>query len=272
MAVGFNSLLDFVGYPIGVSTTPINYNLNLFISGPIMINKNLDLFIVAKDNINNNLNLFIGGRDSINTSLELFISNTVFIENIPLIIKGSNPPPQISCPALDPTASIQISADLIKIYQDRIDSLINQLGKNVFLIFDPIIEPCTNCTFDVVGNRSTGIYKAGGPTPFPRGQKCPYCKGKGFLERENVKCLKALIKWAPKEFSNYQISVQKNEGVVRLKTFLTDAPDIIKAKEAIIDHDIEKTFKLRVRLIKGPTPVGLREDRYCVSYFQLVDL
>lgn len=192
--------------------------------------------------------------------------------NLDLTIHGLNPPPTISCPTLDPLASIQISDELIGIYQSRIDALINQLGKNVLLIFDPIIEPCVNCKFDVVGHRSTGIYKIGGPIPFDEGRKCPYCKGVGFLEIENIKCIKCLIKWAPGEIFNYKISVTKNDGIVRLKTFLTDCSDIIRAKEAIIDHDIEQTFKLRVRLIKGPTPVGLRQDRFCVSYWQLLDL
>lgn len=202
--------------------------------------------------------------------LNLFVYGDVSASgNLNLNIRGSQSAPEISCPTLDPTASIQISADLIKIYQDRIDSLINQLGKNVFLIFDPIIEPCTNCTFDVVGNRSTGIYKTGGPTPFPRGQKCPYCKGKGFLERENAICLKALLKWNPKEISDFGISVQKNNGVVRLKTFLTSAPDLMKCKYIIANHDIEGTLKLRARLIQGPIPVGLRFDRFCISFWEM---
>jgi len=196
----------------------------------------------------------------------------ILTNNLNLNIRGSQPAPEISCPILDPTASIQISDDLIQIYQSRIDALINQLGKNVYLIFDPIIEPCPNCQQDVISHRSTGIYKAGGPIPFARGQKCGYCKGVGFLERENTKCIKCLIKWAPRELFDYKISVQKNDGIVRLKAFLTDAPYIIKAKEAIVDYDIQKAFKLRVRLIKGPTPVGLREDRYCIAYFQLIDL
>lgn len=233
MAVGFKGLIDFVGYSVGVLPVfPINDSLDLFIYGQ---------------------------------SLPLS-------QDISLIIKGSSPPPTIACPTLDPLAPIQIADDLIKIYQDRIDSLINQLGKNVLFIFDPIIEPCTNCVFDTEKNRSTGVYKIGGPIPFTRGYKCPYCKGQGFLERAVEKCVKCLIKWNPKEFKNYGISVQKNHAVVRLKGFLTDAPYMVKAKAAIVDHDIKKSFKLIVRLIQGPIPVGLREDRYCVSYWELIDL
>lgn len=206
--------------------------------------------------LTNNLNLFI-------------YSDASTSGNLNLNIHGSQPAPEISCPTLDPTASIQISDDLIQIYQSRIDALINQLGKNVLLIFDPIIESCPNCTQDIISHRSTGIYKLGGPIPFPRGQKCNYCKGVGFLERENAKCLKCLIKWNPKELSNYGISVQKNNGIVRLKTFLTSAPDLIKCKYAIVNHDIENIFKLKVKLVSGPVPVGLREDRFCISFWEM---
>lgn len=247
MAANFNSLLDFVGYPVGAPAimTPINTTLDLFTKGHYVES--------------NSINLFASGLGVENQELNL-------------VIRGSQPAPQISCPTLDPLAPIQIGADLIGIYQDRIDSLINQLGKNVLFIFDPIIEPCTNCIFDTEKNRSTGVYKIGGPIPFTRGHKCPYCKGQGFLERAVEKCVKCLIKWNPKEFKNYGISVQKNHAVVRLKGFLTDAPYMVKAKTAIVDHDIKKSFKLIVRLIQGPIPVGLREDRYIISYWELIDL
>lgn len=254
----------------------IIYELDLFIRGRDLSTNQIDLFLKTVQPDGKDIDLFINGGDtSLSRTLDLFtqgLQTSDVSDNIPLITKGSFAPSGFVCPALDPFASIQISDELIQIYQGRIDSLINQLGKNVLLIFDPIIESCTNCLFDISGNRSTGIYKVGGSIPFPRGQKCPYCKGAGFLERENSRCIKCLIKWAPRELFNYGVSVSKNDGVVRLKTFLTDAPDIIRAKEAIIDHDIKKTFKLRVRLIKGPTPVGLRQDRYAVSYWQLFDL
>lgn len=231
----------------------------------------LELFLHGKSAKAQDINFFISGPVYINEYLDLYLK-TKNAKQLDLFVHGSQPPPQISCPTLDPTASIQISDDLIQIYQSRIDALINQLGKNVLLIFDPIIESCPNCTQDIISHRSTGIYKLGGPIPFPRGQKCNYCKGVGFLERENAKCLKCLIKWNPKELSNYGISVQKNNGIVRLKTFLTSAPDLIKCKYAIVNHDIENIFKLKVKLVSGPVPVGLREDRYCIAYFQLIDL
>lgn len=167
-------------------------------------------------------------------------------------------------------ASVVISDILIGIYQDRIDALINQLGKNIYLEFDPIREPCPNCTYDTMRKRSTGIHRSGGPRPFTRGRRCPYCKGKGLIETAVEKCVKCLIKWNPKDAKNFGISITQKKGIVRLKTFLTLADDLKRARTVLVNHDIVDKMKLRMRLVKGPTPVGLREDRYCISFWELL--
>jgi len=149
-------------------------------------------------------------------------------------------------------------------------ALINQLGKNVHLEFDPIKTPCPNCTFDTVRNRSTGIYIPGGPREFKRGRKCPWCKGRGLLETSVTKCIKCLIKWNPSDAINFGISVNQKKGIVRLKTFLSEADDLSRANTIISNFDIAGQMKLRVKLIQGPIPVGLREDRYCISFWELV--
>lgn len=167
-------------------------------------------------------------------------------------------------------AKIKITDSLIKTYQSRIDALINQLGKNVFLEFDPILSPCPNCEFDTARKRSLGIYIPGGPRPFKRGRKCPYCKGRGLLQTDVNKCIKCLIKWNPKNIENFGISVAQKKGIARLKTFLTEADDLIRTRTLLINHDIINQITLRMKLIKGPTPVGLQEDRYCISFWELL--
>lgn len=187
-----------------------------------------------------------------------------------LFINGVEPKPSTACPTLDPTASIQIKDSLIKIYQSRIDALINQLGANIQLEFDPIRTPCPNCKFDRIRKRSTGIYIPGGPRPFGRGRQCPWCKGIGLLETAVTRCIKCLTKWNPDDAGNFGISVKNRKGVVRFKTFLTEADDLSRAITAIADFDISSQILLRVKLIQKPIPVGLREDRYCISFWELI--
>lgn len=167
-------------------------------------------------------------------------------------------------------ARVIITDALIQVYQSSIDSLINQLGKNIYLEFDPIRGPCPNCTYDTVRKRSTGIHISGGPRPFARGRRCPYCKGRGLIETAVNKCIKCLIKWKPKEAEDFGIAASKQKGIVRLKTFLTEADDLKRARTIIVNHDIADRMKLTMRLIRGPTPVGLREDRYCISFWELI--
>jgi hypothetical protein len=190
--------------------------------------------------------------------------------NVNLFINGLESKPIVVCPILDTTVSIQIKDSLIRIYQSRIDALINQLGKNVRLEFTPIREPCPNCKYDTLRQRSTGIYKIGGPRPFIRGRKCPYCKGRGFTTTPVYRCIKCLIKWNPQDAASYGLAITKQQGVVRLKTYLTNADDIVRANTAIVNYDIVDQMKLRVKLVRGPIPVGLREDRYCISFWELI--
>ena len=191
-------------------------------------------------------------------------------ESITFIINGEDPVTSPSCPALDPMASIQISDELIAIYQSRIDGLINQLGKHVWLEFDPIRNPCRNCTYDNIRHRSTGIYKPGGPKPFGRGMKCPWCKGRGFEEKNVNECIFALLRWNSRDAEDYGISVVDHKGIVRIKTYLYHLPSLMRARTAIVNYDIKDMLQLRVKKIKGPIPVGLREDRYCISFWELI--
>jgi len=252
--------------------------------GPILIiafstmQPDIDLFIGGIDNIDSELSLFIGGVDVIGSGLDLVTCGSGIIPisgDLPLCINGvvakTDDPANPTCPPLDPTASIQISDELIGIYQSRIDALINQLGKNITLEFAKIRVPCPNCLFDTMRDRSTGIFRTGGPRPFARGRRCPWCKGNGFEESDNGKCIKALLKWNPKEASNYGIDITKHRGIVRIKTFLTEFDDLVRAETVIVNKDIQGVARFRVKLIKGPIPVGLREDRYCISFWELID-
>lgn len=187
-----------------------------------------------------------------------------------LFINGFETKPTLSCPVLDPTASIQISEKLIGVYQSRIDAVINQLGKNVLLEYDPIIVPCINCIFDTIRKRSRGIYRIGGPRPFARGRQCPYCKARGFLETPVQKCIRCLLRWNSKDAIDYGISVSRSQNVVRFKTYIYNFDDLVRAKYAISNYDIMNIVKLRVRLIKKPIIVGLREDRYCISFWETI--
>lgn len=192
-------------------------------------------------------------------------------DNFSLFVNGLEPKPAVVCPPLDADAAIQITNDLIGIYQGRIDAIINQLGKNVRLQFPPRRSPCPNCVFDAIRNRSTGIYITGGPRPFQRKRECPWCKGRGFEEIVVEKCIKCLVRWNPRDIREYGISLKDHKDVVRFKTFATEFDDLERAQTAISNYDIRGQLTLRVRLIRPPILTGLRDSRYCISFWELID-
>jgi hypothetical protein len=270
----------------------INISGNLYTQGYDITQTSGDLFIQGYESSQSSDNLIINGHiliygsgdlysqgiDTLTTSgdLSLFIygSGISTINNLTtLFVNGLEPKPVLSCPALDPTASVQIKDTLISTYQSRIDALINQLGKNILLEFDPIRQSCPNCEFDMIRKQSTGVYKIGGPRPFERGRMCPWCKGRGLLETMVTKCIKCLVEWDIEDDDDeddFDIAVSENNGIVRLKTFITEADDIVRTRTIVINYDIASQIKLRAKLISGPTPMGLREDRYCISLWELI--
>lgn len=264
---------------------------DLFIQGRDIFQTSGDLYVYGLETLFASGNLFVGGQNTINTSGDLYTQGVdtlttsgqhpLFIygsgisainSSTILFINGYEPKVALSCPALDPTASIQIKDSLITIYQELIDGVIDQLGKNVLLEFDPIRQPCPNCEFDIIRKRSTGVYKIGGPRPFSRERQCPYCKGKGLLETAVTKIIKCLIQWGfgDDDDDGDDIAINQHKGVISLKTLISEADDLVRAKTIIVNYDIVGQTKFRARLINGPSPVGLREDRYCISFWELI--
>lgn len=127
-----------------------------------------------------------------------------------------------------------------------------------------------NCTFDMIRGRSRNVYTPGGPVFFDRGRKCPWCKGRGFLETPVQKCIRCLIRWNAKDALDYGISVSRGKNIVRFKTHLYNFDDMVRAEFAISNHDIRDMVELKVRIIKSPIITGLREDRYCISFWEAV--
>lgn len=260
--------------------------LDLIITGHNSQSGFIDLIINGFDTQNNNLDLFIHGFDIASGIVHLFIKSEIsvidedislFIEGdlssiITLFIPGRDPALDSSCPILDVNASIQISNELIDIYQSRIDALINQIGSHLILNFNDSLSECPNCGYNSISEKSDGIYKSGGPIPFSLGQRCPYCKGKGILRSQVQKCIHALVQF---DTSNSSISLQQNvgnlAGRVRVKTLFEYADDIIRSVDAFLQPQLNSTYRIKLRKVSGPVPVGLREDRYCVSFWDIVN-
>jgi hypothetical protein len=262
-----NISLYIIGHMFSSGNTPCviggldssSYDQTLFIEGSLAVSGGISLYIGGSVSTDRSVSLYVAGSGI------SFETNTMS-----LLINGLISRESVTCPTLDPTASVQISDRIINIYKNSIDALINQLGKNTTLIFQPQIVSCPNCSYDAQGKISTGVYNIGGPRPFARGRQCPYCKGAGTLKTESEQCIKCLVKWSPRDLENYGISIENTDNVVRLKTYITHMDDLMRADNAIVLRDSIGIAKLKTRRIIPPVPVGLRYDRYCISFWELI--
>lgn len=246
--------------------------------GHVGVSGSCDLVTGVESRVSGFVPLVLSGWGRWSGSIDAYVSGPQLATSgaITLLVHGTTAEPvdPSACPTLDPLAAIQIPSELVEIYQSRIDALINQLGKNMTLYFEPVVSSCPNCLVEMNGDapRSRGIYKTGGPRPFARGQRCPVCNGRGAVTTTpTTRCVRVLTRWNPKDLTDYGISVGDKKGIVRIKSFLSDAPAMIQAKYAIVNRDVANVVKLKVQLLRGPYPQGLRDDRYAITFWEVIE-
>jgi hypothetical protein len=148
-------------------------------------------------------------------------------------------------------------SSLRQVYNTEIDALINQLGKDCLLYFeDTIVFSDTAFSDDI---RPGAIRKPVAKSP----SSAP-------LVTNNTRTVRALIQYNPSDFKHFDLKVDKPEGIVRLKTFLTDVPDILKCKYMIPSINSKNYVEARYRLLREPIPKGLQLDRYAVSFWERI--
>jgi hypothetical protein len=157
---------------------------------------------------------------------------------------------------------------VVPIYQENIDALIDQLGKNITAYIGEVSTDCPNCDYDPVRKASSGRYTSGGPIPFVNGTTCPYCSGKGKTITNVTSSFKGLVKWNPRDFNRLDLQINESENICRLKTFLSDIPNLMRAKYIVIDTAAQGTLGNKMYLLRKPIPIGLQESRYAVSYWR----
>jgi hypothetical protein len=88
---------------------------------------------------------------------------------------------------------------------------------------------------------------------------------------ENTRIIYALIRVNPSDFETYGTVVQDPQSVIRLKTFATNIADLTRCEHIeypVVDGD-SGILAHKYRLVRGIIPIGLRDDKYCVSFWTL---
>ena len=149
--------------------------------------------------------------------------------------------------------------ELVSTYQNGIDTLLdpnNGVSKKVTLVFKEKVE-------NVESDFRDGVR--------PNSLKKPSWKdgtSSGPQITEHKSNIYALIQHNPRDFNKYNINIKKPEETVRLKTYLSDIPDLQRCDHIIPDADNTGILYKKFTLVQQPIPIGLKESRYAISFWE----
>jgi hypothetical protein len=149
-------------------------------------------------------------------------------------------------------------------YREAADMFINTLGVNCRINYVPTREECENCVFDTFSNKSSNVYKSGGPQPFDI--ICPYCDGVGYKETEYFENIKLRVNWQRKNFLKFAPLVNIPDNSVQIIGFLYDLPKIQKAINIVINTGQEGYGSFAYTLLGEPVTHGFLNNRYFLAF------
>lgn len=169
----------------------------------------------------------------------------------------------------------EITSAIRRIAADAIDDLIDQLGKDVKLVYPPIPVPCT-CANDTIGKKGPGIWSVGGPAPKTwAGQtNCPLCNGEGKQYEESSDTIKLLCNFDLKTFENLKgidVRLRQSGSLVQTKGYIDDLPKVLKSQYAIFQTSISNVQQYRFELASDPTDVNnIVPNRYFMCVWKRI--
>lgn len=169
----------------------------------------------------------------------------------------------------------QITNAIRKIAADAIDDLIDQLGKDVRLVYPPTSSSCT-CSPDLIGKKGPSIWSTGGPAPSSLAGTtgCPLCGGSGKQYSSHTDDIKLLCNIDIKTFENIKgidVRLRQSGTVIQTKGYLADLPKILKCEYAVFQTTIEGVKQDRYELMSDPTDVNnIVPNRYFMALWKRV--
>lgn len=154
----------------------------------------------------------------------------------------------------------QVSFDLtdsIEIFQDALDQLIDQIGKNVKLYYRRDIAPSSSNYDSINQSNRKPSYKDDVSEP------------SNNEDLYDVKTVKCTIAWQ-RRFNDDEDTVTYKTGRCSIKTQIIHLPDILRADFIVPNSDVEDYHNYRFRVISAPQPTGLAEDVYCKVYLEQI--
>lgn len=170
-----------------------------------------------------------------------------------------------------------INEEFHQMYVDAIDAAIASCAMSVPCRISYGVtkySECTNCIYSPVSQRSTNKYKSGGPAPFTTGL-CPLCAGAGRIPVETTEDICLTPVWDYKSWipisSVHKILAQSPEGFVQTISKIDTVNTLKRAKDIVIDTDIENYTRHKFQRWGEPEPVGLGRSSYIVTMWKRIE-
>ena len=159
-----------------------------------------------------------------------------------------------------PTKGKLVSDTVKKVFKERMDELLVDLGRIITLHLKPSVADCPNCLFDSIRKRSKNIYNSANSNPlgtlnkpFARGKRCPVCSGQGVLRTARRVNYTATISSKFKEKEILEAGIGEMDiNAVKTNTVIESFNDMLAAETATIDG-------LDYRPLGKPIKSGLQE-------------
>lgn len=155
------------------------------------------------------------------------------------------------------TPLFQLSAAVLGITSNAIDSLIAQLGKPCRLIYPPIMEPCPQgCPVPVGTKQATDIWRTGTSVRPGNVNICSLCGGNGQMAVPQTETITLLCNFDVKPWDNFDVPAQTDfrrpAGLCITKGFITDLPKVKRAINAVLATNVEPYLRYSYQLHGEP--------------------
>jgi hypothetical protein len=164
--------------------------------------------------------------------------------------------------------AINIPESIYTKFNEVVDTMITEFGVVCTLVYPEKQVACSNCITDTIGRKSGNRYRTGGPIPFARGMICPLCHGSGFKSTENTDEIVMRVYWKKQNWIKTGIQVDAPNDVVQTITYLKHLPKINKAKEVLINKNIQGHETLRYIKMGESVTNGLQHNRYIITHWR----
>lgn len=167
------------------------------------------------------------------------------------------------------TASFVLPTSLYELEEWVADSYIDgPLGQNCTLIYPDKWTQCDNCIMDLATQRSSNVYKSGGPVTFPANSLCPRCNGEGRSQVPVTETVRLRVYWNRSGWIDIGVKIANPDGVAMCMGYASDIQRVERANKIILNADLTSTRVYECVREGEAKPYGMRRNRYFIQYMR----